>query len=46
MRDGKNSIVLTPKPAKRQGAVGLLELFTACPVPFPAPARHRPPFIL
>jgi len=44
MRDGKNSIVLTPKSAKRQGAVGLLELFAACPVPFPAPARHRLPF--
>jgi bifunctional DNA-binding transcriptional regulator/antitoxin component of YhaV-PrlF toxin-antitoxin module len=44
LRDGKNSIVLTPKPAKRQGAVGLLELFAACPAPFPAPARHRLPF--
>jgi len=28
MRDGKNRIVLTPKPAKRRGAVGLFELFT------------------
>ena len=44
LRDGKNSIVLTPKPAKRQGVVGLLKLFAACPVPFPAPVRHRLPF--
>ena len=28
MRDGKNSIVLTPKTAKRRGAVGLLGLFS------------------
>jgi hypothetical protein len=41
---GKNSIVLIAKPAKRQGAVGLLKLFASCPVPFPAPARHRLPF--
>ena len=27
MRDGKNSIILTPKPAKRRGAVGLFEQF-------------------
>jgi bifunctional DNA-binding transcriptional regulator/antitoxin component of YhaV-PrlF toxin-antitoxin module len=44
MRDGKNSIVLTPKPAKRHGAVGLLKLFGNCPVPIPAPERHRLPF--
>ena len=35
MRDGKNSIVLTPKPAKRRGAIGLLRLFSNCPAPFP-----------
>jgi AbrB family looped-hinge helix DNA binding protein len=40
MRDGKNSIVLTPKPAKRRGAVGLLKLFSRCPAPMPAPERH------
>jgi bifunctional DNA-binding transcriptional regulator/antitoxin component of YhaV-PrlF toxin-antitoxin module len=44
MRDGNNSIVLTPKPAKRRGAVGLLKLFASCPAPMPAPARHRLPF--
>ncbi len=40
LRDGKNSIVLTPKPAKRRGAVGLLKLFSICPSPIPPPARH------
>ena len=44
MRDGKNSIVLTPKPAKRRGAVGLLRLFSRCPIPIPAPERHNLPF--
>jgi hypothetical protein len=44
MRDGKNSIVLTPKPAKRRGAVGLLKLFSNCPVPIPPPERHELPF--
>jgi AbrB family looped-hinge helix DNA binding protein len=41
MRDGKNSIVLTPKPAKRRGAVGLLKLFSACPASFPPPERNN-----
>jgi len=44
LRDGKNSIVLTPKPFKRRGAVGLLKLFSACPVPFDPPERHELPF--
>lgn len=44
MRDGKNSIVLTPKPAKRRGAVGLLTLFSRCPSALPAPERHSLPF--
>ena len=43
MRDGKNSIVLTPKPAKRRGAVGLFELFSNCPAPMPPPDRHQLP---
>ena len=43
MRDGKNSIVLTPKPRKRRGAVGLLKLFSSCPVPFSPPERHLLP---
>ena len=44
LRDGKNSIVLTPKPLKRPGAVGLLKLFAKCPAPLPAPERHALPF--
>ena len=44
MRDGKNSIILTPKPAKRHGAVGLLRQFARCPKPIRAPARHALPF--
>jgi AbrB family looped-hinge helix DNA binding protein len=44
MRDGRNSILLTPKPTKRRGAVGLLKLLKKCPAPIPAPARHRLPF--
>jgi bifunctional DNA-binding transcriptional regulator/antitoxin component of YhaV-PrlF toxin-antitoxin module len=39
-RDGKNSIVLTPKPAKRRGAIGLLKLFSHCPAPMPPPERR------
>jgi AbrB family looped-hinge helix DNA binding protein len=41
MRDGKNTIVLIPKPAHRRGAVGLLKLFAKCPAPFPPPQRHQ-----
>ena len=44
LRDGKNSIILTPKPAKRRGALGLLRLFSRCPAPMPAPERHDLPF--
>ena len=44
VRDGKNSIVLTPRPAKRRGAVGLLKLFANCPAPIRPPERHQMPF--
>ena len=44
MRDGKNSIVLTPRPAKRRGAIGLLKLFSNCPAPIPPLERHLLPF--
>ena len=44
VRDGKNSIVLTAKPAKRRGAVGLLRLFAKCPAATPPPERHHLPF--
>ena len=44
LRDGRNSIVLTPKPAKRRGAVGLLALFARCPLSLEPPPRHELPF--
>lgn len=44
LRDGRNSILLTPRPRRRRGAVGLLRLFSSCPVPFSAPERHLLPF--
>ena len=44
MRDGKNSIVLTPRPAKRRGAAGLLAQFSRCPRPIHPPERHFMPF--
>jgi bifunctional DNA-binding transcriptional regulator/antitoxin component of YhaV-PrlF toxin-antitoxin module len=44
LRDGKNSIVLTPKTKKRRGAIGLVKQFAACPVPIPVPERHTLPF--
>jgi AbrB family looped-hinge helix DNA binding protein len=43
-RDGKNSIILTPKPAKRRGAKGLFELFSNCPAEMMPPERHQLPF--
>jgi AbrB family looped-hinge helix DNA binding protein len=44
MRDGKNSIVLTPKPRKRRGAVGLAKFLATCPVEIPVPERTTLPF--
>lgn len=43
LRDGPNSIVLTPKPAGRRGAVGLLEQFAKCPKPVELLDRHTLP---
>lgn len=42
-RDGLNSIVLTPKPDKRRGAVGLLARFARYPKPIEPPERHPLP---
>jgi len=44
MRDGKNSLILTPRSAKRRGAVGLLAQFARCPKPIRPPTRHKLPF--
>ena len=43
LRDGKHSLVLTPKPARRRGATGLLKLLVRCPAPMQPPARHPLP---
>ena len=44
MRDGKNSILLTPMAIKRRGAVGLLKQFFLCPAPIVVPERRTLPF--
>ena len=46
VRDGRNSIILTPKPAQRRGLSGkeVLKQFSRCPHPMPAPERHELPF--
>jgi len=44
LRDSKNSIILTPHPAQRRGAVGLLRQFASCPNPIRQPDRHQLPF--
>jgi bifunctional DNA-binding transcriptional regulator/antitoxin component of YhaV-PrlF toxin-antitoxin module len=43
VKDGKNSIVLTPRPAGRSGATGLLAAMQECPFPMPPVARHSLP---
>jgi AbrB family looped-hinge helix DNA binding protein len=44
VRDGKNSIVLTPKATKRRGAVGLTKQFASCPAVIPVSERTTLPF--
>lgn len=46
LRDGQNSIVLTPKAANRRGISGkdLLKQLSRCPQQLATPARHRLPF--
>lgn len=46
VRDGRNSIILTPKPARRRGLSGkeLLKQFSRGPYPMPALDRHELPF--
>ncbi len=43
MRDGRNSLILTPRPVERRGAVGLLAYFKRCPHPIPLVPRHTLP---
>jgi bifunctional DNA-binding transcriptional regulator/antitoxin component of YhaV-PrlF toxin-antitoxin module len=42
--DGRNSIILTPKPVSKRGAIGLLKQFGRVPRVVQAPRRHRLPF--
>lgn len=44
LKDGKQSLLLTPKPRKRTGAVGLLAAMRSCPVALPEVERHHLPF--
>jgi bifunctional DNA-binding transcriptional regulator/antitoxin component of YhaV-PrlF toxin-antitoxin module len=44
LRDGKHSLLLTPRPARREGAVGLLKAMRQCPYDFPDVGRHTLPF--
>ena len=45
VRDGRNSIILTPRPGDRRGVSGkdLLEQFARCPWRMRPPTRHRLP---
>ena len=44
VKDGRNSILLTPRVKRKAGARGLLAAFSACPHPIAAPRRHSLPF--
>jgi len=44
LNDGKHSLLLTPRPMRRLGAVGLLQALQQCPHDFPEIPRHRLPF--
>ena len=44
LNDGKQSLLLTPRPARRQGAVGLVRAMQQCPHDFPEVPRHALPF--
>lgn len=44
LNDGKHSLLLTPRPVRRVGAVGLLQAMRQCPHDLPDVARHRLPF--
>lgn len=42
--DGRNSLLITPRPQKRRGAVGLLAHLENQSVAFPPVERHTMPF--
>lgn len=43
LNDGKQSLLLTPRPARRVGAVGLLKAMRQCPHDVSEVPRHRLP---
>jgi bifunctional DNA-binding transcriptional regulator/antitoxin component of YhaV-PrlF toxin-antitoxin module len=44
LKDGTQSLLLTPKPRKRTGAVGLVQGMQSCPVDIPKVERHHLPY--
>lgn len=42
--DGRQSLLITPRPQKRRGAVGLLKHLESQAVAFPKVERHTMPF--
>jgi hypothetical protein len=44
LNDGRHSLLLTPLPTRRVGAVGLLKAMRQCPHDIPAVPRHMLPF--
>jgi bifunctional DNA-binding transcriptional regulator/antitoxin component of YhaV-PrlF toxin-antitoxin module len=44
LNDGHQSLIITPRPQKRRGAVGLLSHLKRQEVPFPKVERHDLPF--
>lgn len=46
VKDGRNSILLTPRVKRKAGISGktILAVMRKCPHPFPAPQRHELPF--
>jgi bifunctional DNA-binding transcriptional regulator/antitoxin component of YhaV-PrlF toxin-antitoxin module len=42
--DGRQSLIITPRKQRRQGAVGLLAHLESLPVAFPKTKRHTMPF--
>jgi bifunctional DNA-binding transcriptional regulator/antitoxin component of YhaV-PrlF toxin-antitoxin module len=44
LRDGSQSLLLTPRKPKRTGAVGLIAAMRVCPAELPEVTRHPLPF--
>lgn len=44
VNDGRHSLLLTPRPPRQEGAVGLIEAMRRCPHEIPEVTRHTLPF--